>query len=350
MPERLGDHLLRHLRGARAVGMAAHAIDDHQQRRMLGDGRADPILVLLAPAEQADFGIFDPQEQSMHLLDLADLYHLCAGERSRAARRRPASSGRSSRRTDSSMIASMTGFARREASGAWGTLVCELRSVNHRFLEAGLRLPDELRVAEGELRARLAQAAASRQGRLHHQLSAAGRRDRAARDRSRGARAAARRRAHGGARTMPQAAAVNALEVLRWPGVVRDESAAGEELLAAAYALFGATLDELVAAACARRGAAARAARAALHRRSRRWSRTCAPGCPRCRRACARGSNERLAELAAGVDPERLEQELAILLQRLDVDEELERLTRSHRRGPPRDRAATSRPGDGWIF
>src|SRR5258708_33677179 len=55
------------------------------------------------------------------------------------------------------MIASMTGFARRESSGAWGTLICELRSVNHRFLEAGFRLPDELRAAEGELRTRLAQ-------------------------------------------------------------------------------------------------------------------------------------------------------------------------------------------------
>src|SRR5437763_1073069 len=47
------------------------------------------------------------------------------------------------------MIASMTGFARRETSGPWGTLVCELRSVNHRFLEASFRLPDELRGAEG---------------------------------------------------------------------------------------------------------------------------------------------------------------------------------------------------------
>src|SRR5579871_622627 len=54
------------------------------------------------------------------------------------------------------MIASMTGFARRETSGPWGTLVCELRSVNHRFLEAGFRLPDELRAGESELRARLA--------------------------------------------------------------------------------------------------------------------------------------------------------------------------------------------------
>ena len=38
------------------------------------------------------------------------------------------------------MIASMTGFARREQAGSWGTLTCELRSVNHRYLEPGFRL------------------------------------------------------------------------------------------------------------------------------------------------------------------------------------------------------------------
>src|ERR1700712_3598185 len=53
------------------------------------------------------------------------------------------------------MIASMTGFARSEAAVAVGSLVCELRSVNHRFLEAGLRLPDDLRALEGELRSRM---------------------------------------------------------------------------------------------------------------------------------------------------------------------------------------------------
>src|SRR5262245_6977031 len=53
------------------------------------------------------------------------------------------------------MIASMTGFARAEASAPSGTLVCELRSVNHRFLEASLRLPEELRALDPELRARL---------------------------------------------------------------------------------------------------------------------------------------------------------------------------------------------------
>src|ERR1700754_5254536 len=50
----------------------------------------------------------------------------------------------------------MTGFARREVSGPWGTLVCEIRRFNLRFLEAGFRLPDELRQTESELRQRLA--------------------------------------------------------------------------------------------------------------------------------------------------------------------------------------------------
>jgi hypothetical protein len=61
VPEGLGDHLLRHLRGARAVRVSAHAVDRNQERCMLGDRRADPILILLAPAYQADIGVFDPQ-------------------------------------------------------------------------------------------------------------------------------------------------------------------------------------------------------------------------------------------------------------------------------------------------
>src|SRR3954469_8887457 len=61
----------------------------------------------------------------------------------------PASTRRTSERP---MIASMTGFARREVAGSWGTLTCELRSVNHRYLEPGFRLPEELRPLESDLR------------------------------------------------------------------------------------------------------------------------------------------------------------------------------------------------------
>src|SRR5690348_1561527 len=50
------------------------------------------------------------------------------------------------------MIASMTGFARREHAGSFGTITCELRSVNHRYLEPGFRLPEELRPLESDLR------------------------------------------------------------------------------------------------------------------------------------------------------------------------------------------------------
>jgi uncharacterized protein (TIGR00255 family) len=223
------------------------------------------------------------------------------------------------------MIASMTGFARREATGAWGTLVCELRSVNHRFLEAGLRLPDELRVAETELRARLTKQL--RRGKVDGTLSyrrtagavGALEIDSAALERLLAA-------VHVVARTMPQAAAVSALDVLRWPGIVRDESAGGEELLAAAYAVFGQTLEELVVAR-AREGVRLREL---LEQRCTGLEALVAGVRARLPEVQARMRarlNERLAELSASADPERLEQELAILLQRLDVDEELERLS-----------------------
>ena len=62
------------------------------------------------------------------------------------------------------MIRSMTGFARRERQGPWGTLVCELRTVNHRYLETSLRLPEELKALDNEVRQ--AVAAALRRGKV----------------------------------------------------------------------------------------------------------------------------------------------------------------------------------------
>jgi uncharacterized protein (TIGR00255 family) len=222
------------------------------------------------------------------------------------------------------MIASMTGFARRELSGPWGSLVCELRSVNHRFLEAGFRLPDELRSAEGELRARLTKEL--RRGKVDCAITF-------------------RRRQDGGSgleidaqalerllaaarevtRMLPEVASVNALEVLRWPGVLRDESNAGEELLAALHAVFGSTLEDLVAA----RGREGVRLKELLEQRC-----TSLEGLvthvrsrlPEVHTRVRSRLNERLAELKASVDTDRLEQELALLLQRLDVDEELDRL------------------------
>jgi uncharacterized protein (TIGR00255 family) len=223
------------------------------------------------------------------------------------------------------MIASMTGFARRETTGVWGTLVCELRSVNHRFLEAGFRLPDELRSAEGELRARLGRQL--RRGKVDCTLSyrrppgAGGtlQIDSAALERLLGA-------VHVVTRALAQPPALNPLDVLRWPGVVSEEATSADELLAAAYEVFGQTLDELIATR-AREGARLREL---LEQRCAALEALVAGVRARLPEVHARMRarlNERLAELTASADPERLEQELAILLQRLDVDEELVRLT-----------------------
>ncbi|HEY2274180.1 MAG TPA: YicC/YloC family endoribonuclease [Steroidobacteraceae bacterium] len=222
------------------------------------------------------------------------------------------------------MIASMTGFARREASADWGTLVCELRSVNHRFLEAAFRLPDELRSTEGELRVRLAQKL--RRGKVDCSMSY--RRPSGGGGTFEVDARALERLLHAAqtvARSLHGPTTVNVLDVLRWPGVLQEQAADGESLLAAAGALFGATLEEL-AAARAREG---QRLRELLEQRCGTLEALVAAVRTRVPEVQARARtrlNERVAELAAQVDRERLEQELALLLQRLDIDEELERL------------------------
>ena len=223
------------------------------------------------------------------------------------------------------MIASMTGFARREISGSWGTLVCELRSVNHRFLESGFRLPDELRVAEGELRQRLAREI--KRGKVDCSITF--RRAQGAETALEVDPAALERllaSVRDIARAVPGNHTVNILDVLRWPGVLRDDSSDTEELLKAAHALFGGTLEDLIAA----RGREGQRLHELLEQRCNSLETLVAHVRTRLPEVHARVRtrlDERLAELKANVDQERLEQELAILVQRLDVDEELDRLT-----------------------
>jgi uncharacterized protein (TIGR00255 family) len=222
------------------------------------------------------------------------------------------------------MIASMTGFARREISGNWGALVCELRSVNHRFLESGFRLPDELRAAEGELRQRLAREI--KRGKVDCSISY--RRAQGAETALEVDTAALERlltSVRDISRSLPGNPTVNVLDVLRWPGILRAETDSGDELLKATHALFGSTVEELIAAR-AREG---QRLRELLEQRCNGLEALVAHVRTRLPEVQARVRtrlDDRLAELKANVDQERLEQELAMLLQRLDVDEELDRL------------------------
>jgi uncharacterized protein (TIGR00255 family) len=311
VPEGFEDNLLRHLGSPRSVGVAPHAIDHNKQCGMLRHCGGDSVLVLLAPAQETDVGVVHPQEEfrTSVRLDLA-LYHPAATERSF--------------RSVLTTIASMTGFARREVSGPWGTLVCEIRSVNHRFLEAGFRLPDELRQTESELRQRLAKEI--KRGKVDCSMSYR---------RLQGADSALEvdaqalerltARVREVARMLPDHNTVNVLDVLRWPGVLRDDSDVGDELLIAARGVFGATVEDLVSAR-AREGVRLRellelrcAALDGLVTQVR-------ARLPEVQARVRAKLNERLADLQVNVDQDRLEQELALLVQRLDVDEELDRL------------------------
>jgi uncharacterized protein (TIGR00255 family) len=223
------------------------------------------------------------------------------------------------------MIASMTGFARREATGPWGTLVCEMRSVNHRFLECSFRLPDEVRATEPELRQiatrelRRGKVDCSVSFRATHGAEIALDIDQKALERVLG-----RLRELGAA--LPGNHTVNLMDVLRWPGVVREDNTGSDEVVAAARALFTETVAELVAA----RGREGTRLRELIEQRCVTLEGFVAlvkTRLPEVQARVRERLDTRLAELKAQVDQERLEQELAILLQRLDVDEELDRLT-----------------------
>jgi uncharacterized protein (TIGR00255 family) len=119
---------------------------------------------------------------------------------------------------------------------------------------------------------------------------------------------------------------VNVLDILRWPGVLRDDTNVGDDLLVTARTLFDETVEDLVGAR-AREGLRLRelleqrcAALETLVAQVRRRL-------PEVQARIRAKLNERLAELQANIDRDRLEQELALMLQRLDVDEELDRLS-----------------------
>jgi uncharacterized protein (TIGR00255 family) len=222
------------------------------------------------------------------------------------------------------MIRSMTGFARRERQGPWGTLVCELRTVNHRYLETSLRLPDELKALDND--ARQAIAAALRRGKVDANLylkAAAGTQRSLELDSQLLEQLVARVEQVRGQLKYP--APVSPVELLRWPGVVREAEVDIKPVMTAALELLqealnelnetrlreGQRIQELLLARCATMRTQVQAVRARLPEVSRRMRERIV---------------ERISQLGATPDPERLEQELVLYAHKMDVEEELDRL------------------------
>lgn len=222
------------------------------------------------------------------------------------------------------MIHSMTGYARVETSASWGRLVWELRSVNHRYLDVQLKMPDEFRVLEGELR-QVASSKLSR-GKVEcglRYIREAGGGERIELDRDRITQlkdALDAVNAELGATSVP-----DPIRVLAFPGVMREQQADFAPLLAAARKLFEAALADF-GAARAREGE--RLLQYMLERCEllERLVAEVRARHPLVREQWLVRLRARCAELGVEIEPQRLAQEIALNAQRLDVEEEMSRL------------------------
>jgi len=217
----------------------------------------------------------------------------------------------------------MTGFARRERQFPWGLLSWEMKTVNHRFLEIGCRLPEDFRSAEADFRQTI--AGAVKRGKvdvaLHfHPATAA-----SSLEVDANLLGNLTQRAQQIAAAAGSAARIEVLDLLRWPGVMRDDTRDTAVLIAAAQALLGEALAELTRFRDSEGGRL----RDALEQRCAGlldFAAMVAERLPEVRARMRSKLLDRIAQLATEVNQERLEQELAILAQRQDVDEELDRL------------------------
>jgi uncharacterized protein (TIGR00255 family) len=224
------------------------------------------------------------------------------------------------------MIRSMTGFARRERQGAWGTLACEIRSVNHRYLELSLRLPEDLRGLEGE--ARQLVSAALRRGKVDVGLYLRGQPPATA------TLEINRAVVEQLARTAAEVATIaggppsspSPLELLRWPGVIREQERDLQPAQAAAMELLQETVRELNESR-AREGARIREMLLGRCQSVQQSVEQLRARLPEIAARIRERVGERVAQLGGTVDPARLEQELVLLAYKMDFDEELDRLS-----------------------
>jgi uncharacterized protein (TIGR00255 family) len=224
------------------------------------------------------------------------------------------------------MIRSMTGFASVERQFEFGRLAWEIRSVNHRYLEIGFRAPEEFRVLEPEIRRILGEHlsrgkvdASLRYAPAPDAVSSGLTLNRTVLDRLLALQAEIRQ-----ASGLQEHADLGTL--MRWPGVIAEQAPDPEPLHAAALGLLVEAAASLQAARSREGAEMAAAIRERLNTiesrvgQVREWL-------PEIREGLRQKMLSRVAELQQPLDPGRLEQEVAFLSQKIDVDEELDRLS-----------------------
>lgn len=221
------------------------------------------------------------------------------------------------------MIQSMTAYARIEHKAQWGTASWEIRSVNQRYLETYLRLPEQFRSFEPILRDRLRKRLSRGKVEVNLRYELA--------DNSNNElqlNQALAKQLLGAATWLKQEAGqgdVNLTDILRWPGVLasgeQDMDAIGADLMTA----FNSAIDQFIEA----RGREGEAIKDMLLSRLDGVSEQIAivrEHMPTVMLYQREKLTNRLAEIKGELDPARIEQEMVLLAQKQDVAEEMDRL------------------------
>ena len=221
------------------------------------------------------------------------------------------------------MPSSMTAFARHSIECQWGSAAWEIRSVNHRYLETGFRMPETVRDLETTLRELTRKHLQRGKVDCTLQLNIAKQSGDIAINQSLAVQYIAASEQL--ARLMADPAKISPLDILRWPGVLSEPEIDREELKNTLLRLFEETLDQLVEG---RRREGEKLRELVEHRLDAIAVQlaTVRSRLPELLAAQRQKLIDRLQEVSAQLDQNRLEQELVLLAQRADVDEELDRL------------------------
>lgn len=222
------------------------------------------------------------------------------------------------------MIRSMTAFARVDGEVRGAELAWELRSVNHRYLETFVRLPDELRALEPRVRERVT----ARLGRgklecvLRLQLSS---QTAAGIEIDQERLVAILEACREVEIRSSEASAPGVIELLRWPGVVQEARPDHKPVQEKALQLLDEALDQLIETR-EREGEQIRQLLLTRLDGIKEQIGKARQRLPEVRDRLREKLLTRLEELQVKVDSDRIEQELVMLAQKMDVDEELDRL------------------------
>ncbi len=222
------------------------------------------------------------------------------------------------------MTLSMTAFSRQQLEQEWGSLTWEIRSVNHRYLETSVRLPESFRSLENAVREavrkRLTRGKVECQLRFQSEANVSS-------DLHLNTELI-RKLIHANIeieQITGTSSNLSNMEVLRWPGVIEEQDFDKATIEKQALQLFDAALDDLVATR-KREGSELKGFIAQRIDSIREIVISVRNKMPDILAKQKQTLLDRLQELQAELEPTRLEQEVSLLAQKADVEEELDRL------------------------